>query len=84
MLPDGQTQFQLVHSMKGATGLESGKAESENIDNTCFTKAANGRRTIYVKGLAEHPVAMLAQAWESLSSEVQAALAILIEQILSV
>ena len=37
----------------------------------------------YAKGPAEHPIERLAEVWERLSHEIQAALTTLIEQIIS-
>jgi hypothetical protein len=65
----------------GPIELEPTRAKSEDIDNKGVTKSPSGRCTKYAKSFPDHPAERLAQVWESLSPEVQDAIAILIDRL---
>ncbi len=76
-----RAQTGIIKRLVGATGLEPVTRHSESIDNRRLTKDAIPNDTIYGTSSAPDPVEKLAKAWDTLSPDVQATLAALIEQI---
>ena len=64
----------------GPIGLEPTRSKSEGIDNKEVAISPSGRCTKYAKSFSDQPVERLAEVWESLSPEVQDAIAILIDR----
>ena len=73
---------QAVNSLKfvGATGLEPVTVESEDVENRGLAESGKPDANIYANTLPKKPLEKLAEAWETLTPEVQAKIAELIEQ----
>ena len=66
--------------MVGDTGLEPVTCESEPIENMRLTEGGKADANAYANTSPENPLEKLAEAWETLTPEVQAKIAQLIKE----
>ena len=73
---------QAVNSLKfvGATGLEPVTVESEGVEDRRLAERGKPDANVYANTSPKNPLEKLAEAWETLTPEVQAKIAELVEQ----